>query len=153
MGGMTIYPAVAPYFDGSLSTQQTITSGVWSKANLDTIIDSNGWWDATNHWYLPLLAGKYWVEGGCNISGSTVSSIELAISKNGLAGSGGTIIRYAISTGLATAANNSVDTPAVIITMNGTTDKLELDCNPTATGTVQFNGPVLTSLTIRYIGP
>lgn len=142
-----------PYFSGTLSgAPQTVTSAQWTKVLLDSVVDPNSWWNATNHNYVPQLAGKYEICGGVYANGTTVTVMFGAIAKNGIVGTGTTVAK-GNNVAPATTATDAVSIPCQIVTVNGTTDTLELDANITGTGTVSVNNDFPTSFFIRWLGP
>lgn len=155
-GAVVLTLATAPIFRATRITSAfTVTSGTVTKVQLNSVpIDSINGWDAVNFWYKPTVAGTYEVSGSVYGSGTTVTAVEAAISKNGTSGSGGVEVCDNSNIGLATAANQGVTLPASFVVMNGTTDTLELDATVTGTGTTAVAAVRSTSqMCIRWVGP
>ena len=110
-------PAVSAY---RTTSNQSITSGVWTKAQLNAeSFDLGGCFDsATNYRWTPDVPGYYQVSFQANISGATLTYGEAALYKNGAA--------VAFGTFGAAASASFVSTGAKLVYMNGTTDYLEL---------------------------
>src|SRR6185437_4572125 len=73
-----------------ISAPQTI-SGI-TKITFDTVTSNvGGYWDSTNHWFKPLVAGTYNLCTSVRVTGTVAQSggIEIDISKGGTMGSGG----------------------------------------------------------------
>ena len=105
---------------GTRSTAQSIATATLTKAQLTgEAFDSDGWFDAvTNHRFQPTLAGKYLVTAYVNFE--NVTSSLLTFYKNGAAAG---LAMEDLSIAVANYMNISA---ADIVTMNGTTDYLEL---------------------------
>lgn len=137
-----------PYFSASLSAAQTVSTGVITKMQANTVlVDSNSWYDGvTNFRYTPLQAGKYRMSGSCEGLGTTISEVDSELRKNGST--------YARNLNLASgvATSSTID---ITMTANGSTDFFELFCIVTGTGTTQINGgtaPIRSWFEGRYIG-
>lgn len=140
----------APYMSVRLSSNQNITGTSLNKINFDTVeLDSNSWWDATNHRYTPQLAGKYLVTATCGVYAISPTAINCSIYKTGVA-SKQNVINSAFVTG-----TTSIISTSGIISLNGTTDYIEADGSTNGTGAV-FAGaaaPDVTWMQAQYIGP
>lgn len=152
---VTYPPLPTLYFSGSLvtSSQSPITSGTWTKVQLNSVMDPGGYWSGTNFNWTPKIPGHYQVCGAAEGLGTTVTDILVAVSKNGLAGGGGTISAEGLNQGLATSTDNAVVSSCQVVAMNGSTDTLELDVNFTGTGTLQVAQGAITSMFIKWISP
>jgi hypothetical protein len=128
----------APNFLVRMNASQSVTSGSPAKSNFDTsVIDSNSYWSAANHNYLPLQAGNYQFCTSLVVTGTLVagtSNLGVYISKGGTIGgtgvSVGSTLVFASTTG-SMAAGFCVEAA-----MNGSTDTMEVDVN--ASGTSPF---------------
>jgi hypothetical protein len=125
--------ALAPAFSAYRNTTQTITSGVYTKVQLNAeTFDTNSNFDSvTNFRFTPTVAGYYQINGKISSSGSTVStSMAAAIYKNG------SIYKYGPYIQAPSAESNVQD----IVYFNGSTDYVELFVYITATTAVIGTG-------------
>lgn len=108
-----------PAFSAYQSTAQVITSGAWTKVNLQTKeYDSAAVFDnVTNYRFQPIVSGYYQVNG-CVAPNSSVTVIGAAIYKNG----------SPVAYGVASRPASTFDTQQVnrLVFLNGTTDYVEL---------------------------
>lgn len=149
----TAWVSTQPVFHGKLvSSAQTISNSTWTKVSLDTVTDPNGYWNASTHVYTPLIAGTYEVSASLAGAGTTVTTLDVAVSKNGTVGTGTAVITQT-NVGLATSSAQGVATSAALVSMNGTTDTLELDAFILGTGTETVTNNTGTNLFIRRVGP
>lgn len=124
-------------FKATLSSNQTVTSGVDTKVQCNTEnFDAAGWYDnATNYRYTPQIAGKYliatYLEATTNIANGAIRAL---IFKNGSLYSR-VFCMYAIAATLYTMGS-------IVIDMNGTTDYIELYTN--LNGTSVLAGTFIT---------
>jgi len=107
----------APTFSAYQSSAQSLSSGTWTKINLQTEEwDTNNNFDsATNYRFTPTVAGYYQINGNAN--GNSNVQFIVAIYKNGTEYRRG---GYVAST---TAIGNSV---ASVVYFNGSSDYVEL---------------------------
>ena len=112
--------AFAPAFSAYKSTNQTLSSGVWTKVTLDTEE-----WDTNNNFasstFTPTVAGYYQINGCFSIEPSTGTQTRIlpGIYKNGT--------EYKLGGDLVVAAgirNNGI--VSSVVYCNGTTDYIEL---------------------------
>lgn len=113
----------APAFSAYSNTNQSVTSGTWSKVQINTKeFDTAGAFDATSQFrFTPKTAGYYQVNGSLSVSVTTGTQAQVSIYKNGTGfknGNGPTL-----STGNFSANSCVV---SALIYMNGATDYLEL---------------------------
>jgi hypothetical protein len=128
-----------PAFDAYLSADQTVSDGVFTKAQIDTeVFDTNNMYDnTTNYRFTPTVAGKYFVYGGIkqqSSAGGALAVVLTMIYKNGL--------EYRRSTIDPTDNQGNAFSPTVTATidMNGTSDYLELFGYTNVTsGTARFD--------------
>ena len=136
-----------PYFEAYLSSSQTgISNGTWTKVQLDTELqDSGNCFDSsTNYRFTPNVAGKYYFIGSIYVPNNGNTTISMAgIYLNGS--------RYNISDRTFLAAHRtdysssvvfstSTATISTIITMNGSSDYVELyGLHQATSGTIGFN--------------
>lgn len=147
-----------PNFFVSLSASQSVTTATITKVSFDTVAkDSGSYWDTTNKRYTPLVAGTYFffVGGGANAAPFTAgTSSEFWLSKNGTAGSGGTIVFKAEAYTPAVTADSTSATGGVVLSMNGTTDFVEVDARVTGTTPVVIGSSNIPTYLSGYrIGP
>jgi hypothetical protein len=138
-----------PYFTAYLSSSQTITTGSTVKLQINTKeSDSNTWYDAaTNFRFTPQLAGRYRVGGNVLCQGTSVTSCYLIIYKNG-----SPYAEFANTLSNASVASAVSKT----ITLNGSTDYVELWLTINCTGTCAAFGataPEYTWFEASYISP
>ena len=111
-----------PAFSAYQSTNQSVTSGVYTKVACNTEeFDTNSNYDTTNYRFIPQVAGYYQVTGNIYFNSASGNSlVVVAIYKNGSVAKYGSFT-YPASAPAATFANATA-----IIYCNGTTDYLEL---------------------------
>jgi len=134
----TVPVTTGPAFSAYRSSNQTVTSGVWTKIALDAEeFDTDGAYDSvTNYRFTPLTAGKYFINmgfvgGGTNNFG--------AFYKNGVE--------------VKTATHNAsgfFDSGSALVSMNGTTDYIEFFALIT-TGTTFTGGQTILFADGAYI--
>ena len=110
-----------PAFSAYLSADQTITSGPFTKVQLNAeIFDTNGNFDSsTNYRFTPTVAGYYQINWVLSAFDSTALTRALsALYKNGSAYSYGS--DYVATNGIGTSSGSS------LVYLNGTTDYIEL---------------------------
>ena len=126
----------APAFSAYLSGTQTISSGVWTKAQFATKEwDTANCFDSTtNYRFTPNVAGYYQINSQADIyaSGSSITNSVISIYKNGTESKRGTL-------GSITGTEYQSVVSAVIY-LNGSTDYIELYVNATSGGTITLNG-------------
>lgn len=126
-----------PAFRAFRSTNQTVTSSTWTKAQLtsEDYDTANCFDSATDYRFIPNVAG-YYVFTAHNFasgSGTTVSAAYVAIYKNGsVAAQGGVAVN--------TAGLTALPTVSEIFYMNGTTDYVEMYGYVSATSPIFFGG-------------
>jgi len=129
-------PVNGPAFSVYASANQTVTSSVETKVQLNTEeFDTNNCFDsATNYRFTPTVAGYYQVNGILRGSAATTLTLIMAIlykngglylrgQENGYSLSGGSAIQVVVST---------------VVYLNGSTDYLELYGRIDGTGTCLF---------------
>jgi len=111
----------APAFSAYLGANQSASSGVFTKVNINTeTFDTASCFDSTtNYRFTPNIAGYYQVNAVVRFSGTNLTESNPAIYKNGAAVSFGP---YAVVTGQSVLTSIAT----VLVYMNGTTDYLEL---------------------------
>lgn len=144
----------APTFVGTrITSTQASATGTTVKVQLNGIrIDTGSYWDGTNFYYKPLVAGTYQVSGSVYITGTGITQVEVAISKNGTSGSGGTEVVDVSDTGISS-SGFAVAVPASFIAMNGSTDTLELNVTAVGTSPVIQSVRSTTQMAIKWVGP
>ena len=109
-----------PNFKATITSPQTLASGVFTKLQFDNeITDTKGWYDATtNYRFTPLRAGNYLVVAKVQLNNtSSTGDLVSQIHKNGFSHSQCTI---------ASGASQPTNMHVAVITMNGSSDYLEL---------------------------
>jgi hypothetical protein len=126
-----------PAFSAYLGTNQTVSSGVITKIQINTKeFDTANAFDATtNYRFTPIVAGYYQVTANAAITAITTTYFQLYIYKNGSNFKQGPI------TSSAGTYNNSVN---ALVYLNGSTDYIELYGQCTGVTTVFFSGNVNT---------
>lgn len=125
-----------PVFGGYLASNQTVTSGVVTKVQIDTEeFDSDSVYDnSTNYRFQPDVEGYYQINGSVRAQGSTSTTLDLILLyKNGSEFKRGNQLAY----GIAGAPQSLI---SCIVYLNGSTDYLELYCQAVGTGTLNFFG-------------
>ena len=117
---ITVAATAAPAFSAYLGSNQSITTGTYTKVQCNTEeFDTNSNYDnATNYRFTPTVAGYYQVNARLSSSVNTTLIIA-TIYKNGVDFKRGMDIRASVTA--STACNASA-----LIYMNGTTDYIEL---------------------------
>ena len=132
-------PAFSAYLNTSV---QTITNSTFTKVTLNAeLFDTNNNFDSTtNYRFTPTVAGYYFINGGAQLGGVTITNGLISIWKNGSEYIRGSQIVFTSGNSNAYQLNASS-----IIYMNGSTDYLELYGYITAASGNQFvNGSTLT---------
>ena len=142
----TTISADGPAFSAYLSTTQSITSNQLTKAAIDTeIFDTNSCYDTTNYRFTPTVAGYYQVNATVRMSAtaSTITQAAIQVYKNGSSYAVLAVDNVA-STVFTSTLNRS---GGVLISMNGTTDYIELWVSITGTSP-QLLGGTSTNTTL-----
>ncbi len=103
-----------PNFSATISGNQTLVAGEWTKVHLDSeTFDSAGYYDTGNYRFTPHIAGNYRITFAVYLTSSGFSQGGIAVYKNGAP------LRYAFIPG--------PGTPLITATIyfNGTTDYVE----------------------------
>jgi hypothetical protein len=109
--------ATGPAFSAYQSSAQSITSGVWTKLQINTEEwDTNSNFDTANYRFTPTVAGYYQVNGRVTV-GTIMNVVVVSVWKNGNAWKRGTAI--------ANSAGEAVSGSSLVY-LNGTTDYIEL---------------------------
>lgn len=136
-----------------ITSTQSLVSGTITKVQLNSIgIDTGSYWDGVNFYYKPLVAGTYQVCGSVYASGTGISAMEVAISKNGTSGSGGTEVADQAVNSIS-AGQWAVTVPCSLVSMNGSSDTVELDVSVTATSPVVNAVRSTTQMTAKWVSP
>ena len=115
------FAGTGPAFSAYLGGNQSVSSGVFTKININTeTFDTASCFDSTtNYRFTPNVAGYYQVNASVRFSGTNLTESSPAIYKNGAAVSFGP---YAVVTGQSVLTSIATG----LVYMNGTTDYLEL---------------------------
>jgi len=119
-----------PAFSAYQGTSQTLTSGIYTKIALNTErFDTNNNFDSTtNYRFTPTVAGYYQINYEVYAATtSTITSFVGALYKNG------SLYEYGVITVL---NGNQAFSNSTLVSMNGSTDYLELYISVTGTGTL-----------------
>ena len=112
-----------PAFEAYLSSNQSVSSDVWTKVQINTeVFDSNNNFDnSTNYRFTPTVSGKYHIFGAVALDAGASNLAEgyIAIRKNGSA---------FYETIFIPSSNANQFSPSIVTTVeaNGTTDYFEL---------------------------
>ena len=84
-GTPTLLPKGVPVVRATLSANQTITGGVWTKVQFNNkTFDTNNFFDiTTNYRFQPTIAGYYQINAGVLYSPGTATAVLSALYKNG----------------------------------------------------------------------
>lgn len=149
----------APYFFADLTSNQSLSSGVTTTvAYAHVVLDSGAYFDTTNHYYKPLVAGTYFVCASVLPNGTFTFAADsgiLFLSKTGKEGSGGTRINLIIAAIPTVTGDANTITGCGILTLNGSTDTIEVDVNFTGTSPIAKGaaGTLQTTFYGYRIGP
>jgi len=119
-----------PAFSAYLGSNQTVTSGVYTKVTLNTErFDTNNNFDSTtNYRFTPTVAGYYQINYAVyGIASGAMTAIISALYKNG------TVYEYGV---IGSVTGNQQYVSSTLVSMNGSTDYLELYASVSAAGTV-----------------
>jgi hypothetical protein len=128
-----------PAFSAYASSPQTITSGTWTKVQINTEeFDTNACFDnTTNYRFTPNVAGYYQISGQASVANANTNAI-VAIYKNGAL-----FKRGSMNPTNAFSYGNSLST---LVYLNGTTDYIELY----TIHNLGANGSLATGLDVCY---
>ena len=146
-GNLTTQNLMKPAFSAYLSSNQSPSNATFTKIQFDTeVFDTDNYYDnSTNYRFTPSVSGKYQVEAGCRISGTSPSIAVWAIFRNGAS-----VTELNVNNSPAQFDNRIV---ANVIDMNGTTDYLEIFGYISASSSQTFNaGSNATFFTAYRIG-
>ena len=119
-----------PAFSAYLGSSQTVTSGVYAKVTLNTErFDTNSNFDsATNYRFTPTVAGYYQINYAVyGTASGAMTAIISALYKNGA------VYEYGV---IGSVTGNQQYVSSTLVSMNGSTDYLELYASVSGTGTV-----------------
>jgi len=125
-----------PVFFLEIGSNQTITSGVFTKVQFDVTaggagFDTASYWDSTNHRYTPQIAGYYKIEAHVRMTYSTMSQHNVQVYKNGAS-----LHQISLLKGQSSASEAS---GSVIVQLNGSTDYVEIYNMLIGTGTINID--------------
>jgi hypothetical protein len=140
--GITVGATAAPAFSAHNASSQSISSSTFTKITLGTeVFDTNSNFASSR--FTPTVAGYYQINGILRATGTTMTTAVVAIYKNG------SVYAYQQTLDGITASSAQLVANEVI-SMNGTTDYLELYGFITATSpSFDF---VLTTINCRFNG-
>ena len=121
--------ANTPYFFVRKSANQSVSSGAITKVALDVEdLDSANCFDnSTNYRFTPTTAGKYFFFacGRGYANSGTLNYVNVMIRKNGTAGVGNSFVNSGTEQ-YTSPGNSDTASPSVILTMNGSSDYVEM---------------------------
>lgn len=135
--GATQSTGAGPAFSAYLGSSQTVTSGTYTKLNINTkVFDTNTNYDATtNYRFTPTVAGYYMVSATCYGGGSTsTTNVVSALYKNGSVYLTGSYVNAS-----ANPQSNQASAVSSLVYLNGSTDYLEFWGQITGAGTCSFS--------------
>ena len=135
-------PVNGPAFSAYPSSNLTITNNVWTKVQANTeVFDTNSNYDpTTNYRFTPTVAGYYQINAGVRVTSTGAITVTVAgIYKNG--------VLYADYAVAPFASTFSVAAVSSLISLNGSTDYIELYVLSLASGTITLE----TNTTETYI--
>ena len=145
--GAAVGGANTPYFFAERSSQQDVSNGSTTKAQLNNVIlDSASGWDSSNYRYTPGVAGKYFISGSVNSRSSDNNNMTWCFAKIFISGTEYEVSAFATATSQTNYIHQACQTVDVIRTLSAT-DYVELYGITYGGGTTRF-GTELTSLKV-----
>lgn len=133
-----------PAFSASASAGQSLTSSVLTKISFNTEqFDTNSNYDsATNYRFTPTVAGYYQISAAVQYSGTSTTTgfVQTQLYKNGTAYSGGILI---------TAIQYAIPAYSVLVSMNGSSDYVEIYAQQSQGTTQTVTGQFFTGFMVR----
>jgi len=122
------------YFSYGLAATQSVGSASFTKVQLDTnLYDNKTYWDGTNFRFTPQKAGVYQISAGINFASAIDQGVFIiAIYKNGS-------VVYESSPSQSGASSQGASTSG-LLTLNGSTDYIELFAYRSGAGSVNIGG-------------
>jgi len=121
--------ANTPYFFVRKSANQGVSSGAITKVVLDVedLDSANAFDSSTNYRYTPQTSGKYFFFacGRGYANSGTLNYVNVMIRKNGTAGVGNSFVNSGTEQ-YTSPGNSDTASPSVILTMNGSSDYVEM---------------------------
>lgn len=107
-----------PAFRALATADQAVTSGTVTQVNLPNVqFDTNGWFSTSTYRYTPQIAGYYFFRGLLAANGTSMTTVNSYIRKNGNP--------YSLTTSrLATSTNQYIEV-STIVYLNGSTDYVD----------------------------
>lgn len=127
-----------PAFNVTLSSNQSVSSGVATKVTLNSeLFDTANCFDSTtNYRFTPNVAGYYQFNGRMTGGTSSITSTYVYIYKNGSA---------VAQSGISASVSSTIVQVSDVIYMNGTTDYVELYAQVSATTPIFYSSVVYTN--------
>ena len=139
--------ANTPYFFAERSSQQDVSNGSTTKAQLNNVIlDSASGWDSSNYRYTPRVACKSFISGSVNSRSSDNNNMTWCFAKIFISGTEYEVSAFATATSQTNYIHQACQTVDVIRTLSAT-DYVELYGITYGGGTTRF-GTELTSLKV-----
>ena len=136
------YGKIPTFYAYRTGGNQSITTGVFTKAQLDTeLFDTESCFDnVTNYRFTPNVAGYYYITGKVNLyaAGNTITAAQVAIYKNGS--------NYSTGNFISTPGTEAGCLVSDLVYLNGSTDYVELYGYVSATSPTFLNGQLNTRL-------
>jgi hypothetical protein len=125
-----------PAFSATITANQTLTASTITKLTFNNeTFDTNSNYDpTTNYRFTPTVAGYYQINAAILFSDAALNNTTISayLYKNG--------VSYAILRGLSSAGNYVSLTLSYIVSMNGTTDYLEIYAQSSANNGIAYAG-------------
>ena len=112
----------------ALDVDQSYTASALAKVTWNTVdLDTGNYWDSTNNWYKPQIAGWYLFGGTLRVQfASTVTLIAMRIVKNASYTPVGEQLLVQYQVGSDTFTNGEYPLPSGMLQLNGSSDYVEL---------------------------
>lgn len=135
-------------FRSASAGNQSVTTNTNTKVIFDTVsIDTNSWWDAVNYRYVPQIPGYYRFDYVVGLNGTSPTTLQSSLLKNGVTFSTGFRMLGTFTTtlgGMGSAAS-------ILVSMNGTTDYVEVYGLVNATSPTIFGASAFTYLQAQLV--
>jgi hypothetical protein len=126
------FGGTGPAFSAYANATTSISNTTWTKLSINTItFDTNSNYNTTLYRFLPTVAGYYQINGMAQLNSTTVA-YGIAIWKNGS--------QISQASGVGVSGLNGTANTSVVVSLNGSTDYVELYMYQTSGGTLTAAG-------------
>jgi len=130
------------------STNQTVTTNTNTKVQFDIVtLDTHSWWDAVNYRYVPQIPGYYRFDYSVGLNGTSPTILQSSLLKNGATSH----IGFRMLGTFSTTAGGMGGGASVVLSMNGTTDYVEVWGSVNATSPSFYGASNFTLLQAQLI--